>query len=199
MKEKIYGSNRGSSTWIITVPEGTEIEFSSASGGMMVEDYTGELHGNTASGAYELINCKGLFELSTASGSYDIENCQGEFNIHSASGNIDVTGVIITEESQFGSASGNVRVTLGATPEHDLNLSTASGRAVLDYDGNKMVGFFEMTARYDKGRISAPFEFNTVENYRRHGQRYVTKSFTKETDQPFITIETASDRATLKK
>lgn len=198
IKEKIYGSNRGSSTWIITVPEGTEIDFSTASGEMMVRDYTGALRGSTASGAYELINCKGLFDLKTASGSYDIKNCQGEFNIESASGNIYADGIIITEESDFTSASGNVKITLGATPKYDLNISTASGKAVLDYDGNKIVGFFEMTARYDKGRISAPFEFDDTEKFNRHGQRYIRNSITKKSDQPFITIATASGRATLR-
>ncbi len=198
IKEKLYGSNRGSATWIITVPEGTEIDFSSASGGIMVQDYTGEIHGNTASGDYEMINCKGLFRLNTASGYYGIENCQGEFDINSASGDIDARDIIFTDESDFNTASGNVKVSLGATPEHDLNISTASGRAVLDFKGNKIVGFFEMTAKYDHGRIDAPFEFDDVEKFRKHGQRYIMKSFTKETDEPFISIETASGRATLR-
>ncbi len=198
MKEKIYGSNRGGSTWIITVPEGTEIDFSSTSGGIMIRDYNGELRGSTASGDYEIINCKGYFYLNTASGYYGIENCQGEFDIHSASGNIDAQGIIITEESDFASASGNVKVTMGATPEHDLNVGSASGRALLNYDGNKMIGLFELTARYDLGRIDAPFEFDDVEKFRKNGQRYILKSFTRETDQPLITIGTASGRATLR-
>lgn len=198
MKEKLYGSNRGSSTWIITVPEGTEIDFSSASGSMLVEDYTGDLHGSTASGDYEIINCKGLFQLSTASGDYDIENCQGEFDIQTASGDIDARGVIITDDSDFGSASGNVRVTLGASAEHDLNIGSASGKAALDYNGNKMTGLFELTARYDYGRISAPFEFDDVEKFRKHGQRYIMKSIAKESDHPLITIGTGSGRASIR-
>lgn len=198
MKERMYDSNRGSSTWIITVPEGTEIDFSSASGSMLVEDYTGDLHGSTASGDYEIINCKGLFQLNTASGDYDIENCQGEFDIQTASGDIDASGVVITDESEFGSASGNVRVILGATPEHDIEIGTASGKAALDYNGNKMIGLFELTARYDHGRIDAPFEFDYVEKFRKHGQRYVMKSVAKETDQPLITISTASGRVSIR-
>ncbi len=198
MREKIYGSNHGRSMWVITVPEGTEIDFSSASGGMLVEDYTGELRGNTASGDYEIINCGGLFHLNTASGYYEIENCQGEFDIQTASGNIDAQGIIITEESDFGTASGNVRITLGATPEHDLNIGSASGKALLNYGGNKMIGLFELTSKYNSGRIDAPFEFDDVEKFRKHGQRYVMKSFTRETDQPLITIGTASGRASLR-
>ena len=198
IKEKLYGSNRGSSTWTITVPQGTEIDFSSASGGMMIQDYTGELRGSTASGDYELQNCKGLFYLNTASGYYEIENCQGEFDIKSASGDIDAKGIIITEESDFATASGNVRITLGATPEHDLNVGSASGRAALDYNGNKMIGLFELTTRYDHGRIDAPFEFDAEEKFRRHGQRYIMKSFNKEQEQPLITIGTASGRASLR-
>ncbi len=198
MKEKMYGSNRGSSTWTITVPQGTEIDFSSASGGMLIQDYTGELRGSTASGDYELLNCKGLFYLKTASGYYEIENCQGEFDIKSASGNIDARGIIITDESEFASASGNVRVTLGATPEHDLNVGSASGKAAIDYGGNKMVGLFELTTRYDHGRIDAPFEFDNEEKFRKNGQRYIMKSFTRESDQPLISIGTASGRASLR-
>jgi hypothetical protein len=198
LREKLYGSNHGSSTWVLTVPEGTEIDFSSASGGLMVQDYNGELRGNTASGDYEIINCKGIFDLNSASGYYEIENCQGEFDVHSASGNIDASGIIITGESDFASASGNVRVTMGATPEHDLNVGSASGRAQLSYDGNKLVGFFELTSRYDSGRIDADFEFDDVERFRKNGQRYIMKTFIKETDDPLITVGTASGRASLR-
>lgn len=198
IKEKLYGSNRGNSTWEITVPEGTEIDFSSASGGMMIEDYTGEIRGNTASGDFEIINCKGLFGLNTASGYYGIENCTGEFDIQSASGDIDARKIIFTAESEFGTASGNVKVSLGATPEHDISIISASGRAVLDYNGNKMIGLFEMTSRYDHGRIDAPFEFDDIDKFRQHGQRYIMKSVTKESDNPLISIETASGRAVLR-
>lgn len=198
LKEKLYDSNRGRSIWVITVPEGTEIDFSSASGGMLVEDYTGELRGSTASGDYEIINCSGLFHLSTASGYYEIENCKGEFDIQSASGNIDAKNIIIDQESDFSTASGNARVSLGATPEHDINVGSASGKAALDYNGNKMIGLFEITSKYDSGRIDADFEFDDVEKFSRHGQRYIMKSFVKETDQPLITIGTASGRASLR-
>jgi DUF4097 and DUF4098 domain-containing protein YvlB len=197
MKEQIYDSNMGSSKWIITAPPETEIEFSSASGGMNIENYKGDISGNTASGDYEITNCEGYFDLNTASGNYYIENCRGEFSVNSASGSIDASGITILEESNFGSASGNVKLELGASPEFDLNIGSASGKAVLDFNGNPMKGLFEMSSRDREGRIDAPFEFDEIKHYRKSDEKYIIKSVIKEVDQPLISIGTSSGRAIL--
>ena len=127
----------------------------------------------------------------------NIDNCQGEFNLSSASGSIDATGIIIQDESDFSSASGNVKISLAAAPDFDLEVGSSSGRAVLDYAGNPIRGLIEMTAREKHGRIDAPFEFDKVEKFKKNGQRYILKSIVRDNDNPIIEIRTASGKAML--
>lgn len=180
LEEKMFGSGSGHITWTIRVPDGTEVDFSTASGDMTITDL------------------KGVFVANTASGNIEIENCQGEFDINTASGDIDAINVKIDEESKFATASGTVNVKLAESSRFDLNIGSASGRAVLDYNGNPVKGYFEFTAKERSGRISAPFDFDDTEEFRRYQDWYVRKSFTKESDKPHIIIGTASGRAALK-
>ena len=198
LTERIYGSNSGSSTWTVTVPDGIEIDFSSASGDMSVSDMTGEFTGSTASGDFEFDQCRGVWEISTASGDFDFTDCEGEFEISTASGDIDGTDVVIESESSFSTASGRVNVRLAKSSEYDLRLGTASGRATLDYGGNAIKGTFEFVAKVRGGRISAPYDFDDEDTFRKWGDRYVRKTFTKGSDDPLITIETASGKVALK-
>ena len=216
LSEDMYGSNSGHSTWTLSVPDGIEVRFNSASGGMdivglsgefssetasgdiQVENSGGEFDFNSASGDVELNGCEGDIQVSTASGDIELNSCRGEFEISTASGSVEADGVVLQDISSFSTASGRVLVTLGASAEHDLHVSTASGRATLDYGGHPIRGYFEFTAKYRDGRIDSPFDFEDEERYRRWGDRYVTKWFTKETDSPRIYIETASGKAVLR-
>jgi len=198
LTEEIYGSNSGSSTWTLTVPDGITIEFSSASGYMSVNDLSGYFEASTASGDIRLEDCSGEFEISTASGDIMADNCHGEFRLSTASGSIEAEGVVLDNESSFSTASGEVDVTLGKSAEYDLNIGTASGSAVLSYGGNPIKGLFEFEAKERSGRIVCPFDFDDEETYRKWGDKYVRKTFTKGADTPLITVATASGRAVLK-
>ncbi|HUV31778.1 MAG TPA: DUF4097 family beta strand repeat-containing protein [Acidobacteriota bacterium] len=182
LTEVMRRSNSGSSTWVLTVPDDTRIEFSSASGNFTVENLTGD------------------FSVGVASGDIDIRDCGGVFDLSTASGDVDVSNVSIAEPSSFSSASGSVRVKLADTPESDVSLGSASGRASLDYNGNPVKGYFEFVAKVRHGRIVSPFDFDDEETYRRRGDRdeYVRKSFSRGGDSPVIEIRTASGRATLR-
>ena len=216
LSEDMYGSNSGRSTWTLTVPDGIEIRFNSASGGMEIEGLTGDFSSQTASGDIRADHCKGEFDFNTASGDIELVDCDGDFRANCASGDIEVnqcsggfevstaSGSVRAEEvalkdvSAFTTASGRVMVVLAESPEHDLNVSTASGRATLDYGGNEIKGYFEFVCKYRDGRIVSPFDFDDEEQYRRWGDRYVRKWFTKGTDSPQIFIETASGKAILR-
>ncbi|MBU8933900.1 MAG: DUF4097 domain-containing protein [candidate division Zixibacteria bacterium] len=215
LSEKMYGSNSGSSTWYLSVPEGTEIEFSSASGDLIIADMkgdfsaetasgdvqiencSGEFEFSTASGDIEMIDCQGVFEMSTASGEIEMTTCRGEFDLGTASGDIDAVDIILEFASSFSTASGSVEVTLAETAEFDLEVSTASGRATLDYGGNPIKGSFEFVSKDRRGRIRCPFDFEDERRFDRWGDTYVRKTFTRDGDEPHIIIETASGRATL--
>jgi len=179
LDERINGTTNGNSTWAVSVPEGTQVEFESASGDLSI-------HG-----------LKGVFVAKMASGNVEIENCRGGFHMNTASGDIDVSGVVIEKKSTFGSASGRVNVELAQSPGHDLQLGSASGRAILGYCGNPIRGYFEFTAKARQGGVVSPFDFDAEEEFHKHGELYLRKTFTKEIGEPHVTIGTASGRAVL--
>lgn len=197
LSENIHGSCSGDALWEIEVPAGTKIKFQSASGEFEAENLEGEFDINTASGDIELINCSGEFELHSASGTVAVEECSGYFDMSSASGMVDAAGVKFEHPSEFSSASGRVRVVLSESPTEDLSVSTASGRAVLNFNGHPIAGAFEFTSKVRGGRVSSPFDFEEEEYFERHGQEYVSQSFVKGSDTPRIELGTASGRVSL--
>ncbi|MFZ5981093.1 MAG: DUF4097 family beta strand repeat-containing protein [Candidatus Zixiibacteriota bacterium] len=174
-------------------------EIETASGNITLDNCRGEIDIETASGDIDTRDCYGRLDLGTASGDVELDGCTGEFSAGTASGDIDARDIIIEDASTFDAASGDVYVLLAKTPEHDLQLSTASGRAVLDYNGHPLKGFFEFTARLKNGDIDAPYKFEHTEEIERHDQEYIRKSFTLDSDTPEIIMETASGRVSLEK
>ncbi|MBN1212799.1 MAG: DUF4097 family beta strand repeat protein [candidate division Zixibacteria bacterium] len=170
-----------------------------ASGGITLTDSKGDFDLSTASGDIMVSDCSGIFEIDVASGDIETNNCRGEFELNTASGDIEALNTVIEEASSFGCASGDVYVELSESTDFDLTLSSASGRVVLDYNGQPVKGHFEFTAREDRGDIRAPFPFDHEEVYERYDQDYISKSFTLGSDVPEILIETASGKAILEK
>lgn len=198
---------------------GTEggITASTASGKVTIRNAAGGIGIHTASGDVEMVNTSGAIEVSTASGdvhgdnlsghldvttasgAIEIDGADGAFQLRTASGNIDAVGLTLTAASAFSSASGNVKVKLSEGAEHNLSLSSASGKAVLSYDGNELVGYFEFTARDDLGRIVSPVAFESEEQFLQGGVTYNRKSFAAGADVPRVTIGTASGKAELRR
>lgn len=215
LKERFHGSSSGSSTWTLTVPDGIEIQFKSASGNFEIADLKCEIKVSTASGEISIENSDGEFDVSTASGDVSIDNSKGEFDISTASGEINVNSgsgeyslstasgdidgkeIMVKEESSFSAASGDVYVELAQSSAYDLKLSSASGDAILNFIGNPIQGYFELTAKVRSGRIKSPFKFEKEEEFYRNDQLYMRKSFTRGKDTPKIFIRTASGRAEL--
>ena len=233
--EHWHGSSSGNVTWTITVPQNTEIDFSTASGDLSVyglnskieantasgeitiensegefkistasgdvnvEEIKGEIDFSTASGDIDASNINGEIEICTASGEIDIDNASGFFELSCASGDIDIKNITIEEESSFSTASGNVEVELAKSAQYDLNLSAASGDVTLNYNGNPVKGYFELTARKNRGKIRSALKFDKETEFERYDQTYMKKVFTKGNDTPKIILETSSGKVTLKK
>ncbi len=198
LAEHINGKTHGGATWAISAPDGIKIEFSTASGQLIIRGLQGEFEASTASGDIEIIDCGGEFHFSTASGNISARNCTGAFDLSTASGEIIASSVTLEDAGSFSTASGTAEVHPAKTPEFDLSVSSASGSAIIDYGGNPVKGTFEFTAKKHGGEIDAPYAFDNEEEFRRYGDRYVRKTFTKETDSPLIKITTASGEAILK-
>ncbi len=234
LSEEIHGPNSGYSEWTLIVPQGTRIDFSTASGDFVVkglearvhattasgnvevidgagtydlltasgnielEDFNGEVEAGTASGSIRVYNVSGDIDLDAASGNIDINGAHGVFEVNCASGNIEVSDIVLESRSSFEVASGDVDVVLAEAAAHDLVVASASGNALLDYNGHPVKGSFEFVSRYRGGKIRCPFDFEDEERFRLHGQEYVSRVFSKDGQDPEITIKTGSGRATLR-
>ncbi len=174
-----------------------ELELESASGDIELNDISGELVVRSASGRINANNIDGDIELKDASGNIEIDNIKGILEIGNASGDIDAAHVTLGGRCTFASASGDARVVLAQTPDFDLEVSSASGSAFLDFGGNSIRGEVEMSARLDEGTIKSPIKFETEETFTRGRQDYIRKTFIKGDKSPFISIRTASGRAVL--
>jgi len=133
--------------WEITVPSGTEIIFLSSSAQLSILD------------------CEGHFDIHTASGDIRIDNSGGTFEVGTASGEIEAYDLTLRDSSSFGSASGDVYVSLSGGQDYALRLNATSRSAVLDFNGNPVQGYFEFSARTDEGRIISPYTFDHEEIY----------------------------------
>lgn len=217
LEEVIMRSNSGHAELLVRVPKHVEIDFqtasgdfqchgvtgdldlSSASGHFFIENASGEVKVVTASGQVELVTSNGYVDISTASGEVTIDRCTGQFEIATASGDIEASGIETTGASDFSTASGNSEVILGATPRYDLHVSSASGRSLVEYDGNELAGRFELLARERYGRIRCSESFDSERVFRKWGDKYDLKSFERGGESPLIVIETASGTASLER
>ena len=216
LREHFDHSSSGSVRWTVSVPEGTKIRFESASGGIEINGLKSDLKASTASGDIRLRDMDGEFDVSTASGEIHAENTSGRMTFSTASGNIEADNIrgelelssasgavkadraTLTEESSFSAASGDVSVKLAKSPAYDLEASSASGDATVNFNGNPLEGYFELTVKLDGGRIVCPFKFDNEKEFARGHEAYVTKSFTKGKSAPKISISSASGRAELR-
>ena len=175
------------------------VDISTASGDIEADDIESDIDFSTASGDIDLKNVSGELDFSTASGDIEVSHSSAEMNFSCASGDITLENSIILGPSSFSTASGDINLSLKKSPEFDLKLSTASGNATLDYDGNSIEGRIEMTSRKRTGRIISPFSFDKTDEYKRNGTSYETKSFTRGTNDIQIIMKSSSGTLKIKK
>ena len=175
-----------------------ELRIETASGDVDIEASTGTLDVNTASGEITAIDVSGLIHFDAASGDVEIVGSEGTFQVGTASGDVNASKVTLDGMSEFSTASGEAYVALEKAAEYDLEVSSASGDAIVNYSGNTPIGYFEFTAREDRGEIDAPYDFDEEEEFRHYRQRYMRKAFTRGGEEPHIEISTATGEAVLK-
>jgi len=175
-----------------------KVNIKSVSSDLEVKNLSGEVQVKSASGDIEAEALEGAIVVKVASGDIEINNSQGSFEVKTASGDISAVNIIIKKESRFKVASGDVYVKLAKSASHDLTLASASGDAVLNYNGNPIEGYFEFKAIEDSGKIISPFAFDKEEEEEKWGKTYLIKSFKRKSNTPKILIHTASGKAVLK-
>ncbi len=138
------GSMSGDVMWTITMPEGMDIKYSTASGDLSVTGPVGRVKASTASGDIEIVDAKGVVDVSTASGDVLLRNVAGENDVSTASGDIRIENS--SDDIHASTASGRIEAIGGAG---DMNLSTASG----EIDITDAKGAFDLSCA--SGEITA--------------------------------------------
>jgi hypothetical protein len=214
LNEHYKGNASGEVKWKIALPAGTKVNFNSASGDFQmnnisseinlntasgdiaIENSDGNMKMNTASGDIKVNNSDGNLKFSTASGDVVINNSKGVFKLNTASGDVVASGISLTDKSSFNTASGDVKVSLYASPEFDITMNTASGDVVLNYNGNPISGRFELSVKKNGGDIVAPFSFDN-ESEKTH--KITMKTVTIGKDTPLIKMSTLSGNIIINK
>lgn len=196
-------SNTGSGN--IEIEEVTgDIRANTGSGNITFNEIDGEINANTGSGSIRVYGVKGDTDLNTGSGNIRGKEVEGMLRMNTGSGNVDVVDATLTGSSSFSTGSGTAELVLAGALSHDVKISTGSGNAILDFNGQEIAGEFYMRAG-DKGDIRAPFRFDKeYEDDRRSGNRrgrrngYVKEAKIGNKDIQ-IEISSGSGRAVVKK
>jgi hypothetical protein len=173
-------SPQGKSLWIISIPENTKISFKSGTGNFSAEGVESEIKVETGTGSITINEVSGYFEVSTGTGS------------------IEIRDIIIEGSSKFNSGTGNVSITLSRCPDQDISVTSGTGNAILDYQGNPLKGFFKFGAIQDRGRIVSPVKFENEDTIPNGNLYNEIKSFRIDgEDEPRINIMTGTGLAKL--
>lgn len=177
-----------------------DIVSNSGSGNMSISSFEGEMKSNTGSGNIRVSGAKGELKLNCGSGNIDITNTNAGIKANVGSGNISGSGMLIASSSSFNSGSGDVELTLSASPKADLSVNSGSGDAELDYDGNEIEGLITMKANKKNGDIEAPFDFDSTEEINENGNQTVIKKTAKIGNSNLkINVSTGSGTASISK
>jgi len=214
--EHFKGSTSGDIKWTVSIPSDIKINFNSASGDfqlnnlsaevvantasgdVIVDNYNGNMKINTASGDIKISNVDGILKFNTASGDIVVNNSKSIFKFSTASGDILASNITLTDNSSFNTASGDVNIGLTASPDFDISINTASGDAVLNYNGNPISGHFELSVRKNSGEIVVPFKFEKDGSIKENDGKNI-RTVTIEKETPVIKMNSASGDLTINK
>jgi len=123
LEEKFHANNtRGTSNWVLTVPDGLDIKFNTGSGDFILADLKGNVNYNSGSGDGDIRNFNGELKVNSGSGDFRFENVNGELKSNSGSGDHKITGSNVSAKANTG--SGDVRVD---DSKGGFKLNTGSG------------------------------------------------------------------------
>jgi len=167
----------------------------SGSGRIEIASSSGSFALQSGSGLITVGSSSGEFALETGSGRINVKSTQGNFSVTSGSGNVSASEVTVWAGGSFTSGSGNVTVDLPTGEQYSLSLSSGSGDAVLDLNGNDPTGTFTMFCLFSNGRIVCPWNADHSEIVTRSGQEYRQKTFVRGTGGLTVGIGTGSGTA----
>jgi hypothetical protein len=153
--------------WTLELPKKMKVKCNGGIAQLKVNSFDGSISVTTAAGTMTFKNSKGTFDISAASADIRFDQCEGTFNVSTGGqADIDASRIVIKGESKFSTNVGDVDVVLAKTPRHNITIATGTGRGILDYNGNTVVGRFKFSAEKNKGKIVSPYPFERQTTYK---------------------------------
>lgn len=138
----------------VLVPRGARVRVTTGNGAVTVERVGGEVNATTGNGRVNIRNTEGAVRVTTGNGEVDVRDVAGAVRVttgngsvsvstargpveaRSGNGDVDVrmTAVQASEDMTFSTGSGDVRVTLPADYNGELDASTGNGSISSDFD-----------------------------------------------------------------
>ncbi|MCP5106738.1 MAG: DUF4097 domain-containing protein [bacterium] len=85
IRDKLPGSNGSASLWKITVPERTDIKFSSIAGSFSVNGLDGKIFAKTVAGDLSAEDCIGDLQLTSVNGEFKVKRLRGDVKLKGVS------------------------------------------------------------------------------------------------------------------
>jgi len=152
--------------WKLELPKNMKVKCNGGIARLNVDSFDGSISVATGLGTMTFKHSKGMFDISTGVGDIRFDQCEGTFNVSGGQADIDASRIVIEGESKFLTNGGDIEVVLAKTPRHNITIATGTGRGLLDYNGNTVVGSFKFSAEKDKGRIVSPYPFERQTTYK---------------------------------
>ena len=152
--------------WKLELPKNMKVKCYGGIARLNVDSFDGSISVATGKGTMAFKRSKGMFDISTGVGDIRFDQCEGTFNVTGVQADINASRIVIEDESKFLTDGGDIKVVLAKTPRHNITITTGTGRGLLDYNGNTIVGSFKFSAEKGKGRIASPYRFERQTTYK---------------------------------
>ena len=115
---------------------GSEVQASTGNGRVHIGETQGTVNVSTGNGDVEVRNAKARVHVSTGNGDVDVVTVEGPVEVSSGNGDIDVrmSALRAKEDMSFTTGSGDVKLTLPASYNGELDASTGNGTIRTDFD-----------------------------------------------------------------
>jgi hypothetical protein len=152
--------------WKLELPKNMKVNCYGSITRLNVDSFDGSISVLTGTGTMTFKHSRGMFDITTGLGDIRFDQCEGTFKVTSAQADIGALRIVIEDESKFLTNGGDIKVVLAKTPRHNITITTGTGRGLLDYNGNTIVGSFKFSAEKGKGRIVSPYRFERQTTYK---------------------------------
>lgn len=115
---------------------GSEVQASTGNGRVHIGETQGAVRVSTGNGEVDVRSAKGSVNVSTGNGNVDVVTTEGPVEVSSGNGDIDVrmSALRAKQDMSFTTGSGDVKLTLPANYNGELDAQTGNGTIRSDFD-----------------------------------------------------------------